>query len=45
MERISKACLERDLYADMIDCFLHGSKEEYEAAERRYYRLIGAQLK
>jgi hypothetical protein len=32
--------LEQSLYADMLDCFLHGTKKEFLAAERRYYRFI-----
>lgn len=39
-EQISKFNLGVALYADYLDAFLHGTKEQYELAERRYWRYM-----
>lgn len=41
-ERISTFTLETSLWADMLDCFLHGTKKEYQRAEGRYRRFMEA---
>ena len=38
-ERISSFTLGDALYADCLDHFLHGEKEDFEEAERLYLRF------
>jgi hypothetical protein len=33
--------LKDELYADVLNCFLDGTYEEWQLAERRYYRFLG----